>query len=121
MVPEASGGAILRVRQIDDDQCPFTKEEMQMKTCSYILEIYKPNSTECVWSYFEATDPFVGFNAGDLLDPGNWADSRSPVRILRIVNVEHKIWETNAEVKQKLLVYTEEVEASMKTRLSRKR
>jgi hypothetical protein len=92
-----------------------------MKSNVYILEIYEPNSMEQVWKYFEASSPFLGINSGDLLNPFGWEGSHSPVKILRIVNLEHMIWETETEVKHKLLVYTEEVDGSEEIKFSHKK
>jgi hypothetical protein len=39
------------------------------------------------------------------------------MRILRVVNVEHLIWETNGTVKQKFMVFTEEIEGTKEARL----
>ena len=90
-----------------------------MKKNVYMLEVYEPNSVDNVWMYFEAPSPFLGINSGDLMNPGIWEGSKSPMKILRVVNVEHLIWETNIEVKHKLMVFTEEVEGSREIRFTR--
>ena len=81
-----------------------------MKKTEYIVEIYMPMSIETVWVTFSSATPFMNINAGDVVNPGLWPDSRSPQRVLRVILVEHALWEINNVTKHKLMVYTEEIE-----------
>ena len=83
----------------------------------YMLEVYAPGSMKDVWVYFESSSPFLPINVGDLINPGIWEGSQSPMKILRVVSVEHIIWEINSDVKHKLMVFTEEIEGSEDARL----
>jgi hypothetical protein len=89
------------------------------KASEYIVEVYEPGSADRVWVYFTSSAPFLPINAGDLLNPGLWPGSQSPMKILRVVNLEHIIWETDSHVKHKLLVFTEEIEGTTEVRLTR--
>jgi len=91
-----------------------TKGVMKME---YMLEIYEPGSVEDLWVHFKTSSPFMAINVGDLINPGIWEGSQSPMKILRVVNLEHIIWEINSVVKHKLMVFTEEIEGSAKARL----
>ena len=86
----------------------------------YMLEIYEPGSVENVWVYFKTSSPFGAISIGDLINPNLWEGSQSPMRILRVVNVEHIIWEVNSTVKHKVMVFTEEIEGSEEARLGRR-
>lgn len=83
-----------------------------MKIGEYILEIYSPRSVDDVWVTFESSTPFMQISVGDSVNPGLWPSSQSPMRILRVIQVEHIIWESENKVKHKVLVFTEEVESS---------
>jgi hypothetical protein len=76
----------------------------------YHLEIYQPGNRRDVWVSFQSTSPFMPIAAGDLLNPGIWSGSESPRKLLRVVNVQHIIWENRGEAKQKIMIYSEEVE-----------
>ncbi len=82
----------------------------------YILEIYQPGSLDTAWVHIRSDHPFMTISAGELLNPGLWEGSQSPMRILRVRNVEHAVWETSRErghrqnaIGHKIMVYTEEV------------
>jgi len=75
------------------------------KALEYIIEVYKPGSADDLWVSFTSSTPFLPMNTGDLLNPGLWLGSQSPMKILRVVNLEHIIWETDSHIKHKLLVY----------------
>lgn len=89
-----------------------------MKKGEYMLEIYEPGSVKTAWVHFKSASPFMALKPGDLLNPGIWPDSQSPMKILRVINVEHIIWETDEAVKHKLMVFTEEIEGTEEARLS---
>jgi len=81
----------------------------------YSIAIYKPGSTENVWKSFSSSSPFVGIVPGVLIHPAFWEGSEAPLKVLRVPNVEHAIWEdpkAGGTLKQKMLVYTEEVDYS---------
>ena len=85
----------------------------------FTLEIYAPGSTMTTWEVFESDTPFLAINKGDLINPGVWEGSQSPMKILRVVNLEHIIWKSiNSKAKHKLLVYTEEIEGTEENRIS---
>src|SRR5205823_1703142 len=85
---------------------------------SYQLEVYVPASTDTVFAHFESSLPFLPIHPGDIVNPGIWEDSQSPMRVLRVLNVEHIIWKSrNGEIKHKLMVYTDEVAGTRELRL----
>lgn len=90
-----------------------------MKTTEYTLEIYEPESADDVWVTFSSSEPFLAIGANDIINPGLWHNSQAPMKVLRVTNLEHLIWETEAQVKHKLLVFTEEVEGTRELRLTR--
>ena len=90
-----------------------------MKTTEYILEVYKPQSPDDVWITFSSSSPFMTIGVGDIVNPGLWPDSQSPMKVLRAINVDHVIWETETRVKHKVLVFTEEVDGTRGLRLSK--
>ena len=70
----------------------------------YSLEIYEPNS---------AYDPMVHFESKT---PG----SEAPMKVLKVLNVEHMIWEIeDSHITHKLCVFTEEVEGTAELRLEK--
>lgn len=81
-----------------------------MKTTEYILEIYEPESFHDTLVSFSARNPFLNINIGDIINPGTWLKSQSPIKVLRVVGREHIIWQTNEKIKHKLCIYTEEVD-----------
>ena len=82
----------------------------------YEFEIYEPGSVDDVWITFSSSTPFMPINAGDLLNPGIWPNSQSPMKILRVVNIEHLIWEVGSGITQKVLIFTQEVEGTREVR-----
>ncbi len=86
----------------------------------YSLEIYEPQSMENAWIVFHSTSPFMSISAGDIINPGIWEGSKSPMKVLRVLNVEHIVWQSKeGDVKQKVMVYSEEVEGTSELRLRR--
>ncbi len=83
-----------------------------MKTTEYILEVYQPGSADDVWITFSSFTPFMPINRGDILNPGVWPESSSPMKVLRVINVEHIIWEAKEQIKHKVLIFTEEVDGT---------
>jgi len=85
----------------------------------YSLEIYEPGSTESCWVSFQSDSPFMAINRNDIIEPNLWPGSRAPQTVLRVVNVEHILWEASGISKHKVLVYTEEVDGTRELRLGK--
>ena len=79
-----------------------------MKSIVYMLDIFYPQSREHVWRSFEASTPFMAFSEGDLIDPSAWSGSHSPIRLLRITQVNHVLTERDEQAEHKIEVFTEE-------------
>jgi len=90
-----------------------------MKLTEYILEIFMPGSIDDVWIVFSSPTPFMSISVGDIIDPGLWVGSQSPMKILRTIGLEHYLWEIEGNVKHKICIYTEEIEGSPEARLKR--
>ena len=90
-----------------------------MKTTEYILEIYEPQSGSDVLMTFSSSSPFMTISAGDILNPRTWDKSISPKKVFRVINIEHIIWKSGTQVKHKVCVFTEEVDDTSESRLSR--
>jgi hypothetical protein len=82
-----------------------------MKPIVYEIEIFYPNSRKDVWRSFEASTPFMSFHKGDVIDPSSWSGSRSPLRLLRVTQVNHALSEKDEQTEHKVEVFTEEVMA----------
>ncbi|MGA2516891.1 MAG: hypothetical protein ABSG44_10090 [Thermodesulfobacteriota bacterium] len=80
-----------------------------MKQIEYILEIFRPESVDDVWVTFNSSSPFMPISVGDIINPRLWPGSEPPQKVLRVLNVEHIIWELNDTVKHKMLIFTDEV------------
>lgn len=80
----------------------------------YTLHIYAPDSDDEVWMRFGSDSPFLALSKGDLINPAIWPDTERRVlaeqNMLRVVDVEHIIWEAEEQIKHAVLVYTEEIE-----------
>jgi hypothetical protein len=59
-----------------------------MKKVEYILRIYRPKSADDVWTTFNSSNPFMKISVGDIINPGIWPDTESPMKVLRVLNVE---------------------------------
>ncbi|MDD5738687.1 MAG: hypothetical protein PHY72_02030 [Candidatus Pacebacteria bacterium] len=83
------------------------------------MEVYVPGSADDVWVTFETSEPILGISKGDILNPGIWENTQSPMKVLKVVNLEHLIWDVKAEncVKHKLMIFTKEVEGTRKLRI----
>ena len=82
----------------------------------YFLEIYEPGSAEDVLKTFESNIPFLGIARGDYFSP-SWILTDARTGLLRVVNIEHIIWEVGDRVKHKICVFTEDVENTKEIRL----
>jgi hypothetical protein len=105
-------------RMAQEGQPTGSGSAQQKRVTKYILEIYEPNSVHDLWVVFESLTPFLAISKGDLMNPSIWPGSQAPMKILRVVEVEHIIWENENEIKHKLMVYTEEVDVAKEPRLS---
>ena len=77
-----------------------------------------PGAFEDMWVSYKSENPFMAISKGDIINPSVWPDSQSPMEVLRVVNVEHIIWDvpnTN-QIKHKICVYTQEVEGTAELR-----
>lgn len=84
----------------------------------YVLEIYVPDSFDDVWVQFESDTPFLCIHAGELINPGTWEGSKSPMEILEVLQVEHILWDGEAGIpKHKTCVYTTAVKGTAEARL----
>jgi hypothetical protein len=79
-----------------------------MKPAVYMLDIYYPQSRQDIWRSFESSTPFMSFHEGDLVDPSPWSGSQSPIRVLRVTQVNHVLSERDEQPEHKLEVFTEE-------------
>lgn len=77
------------------------------KPIEYSLEIYEPGSRKDVWQSFSSSSPIMIMRVGDTIDPYTWPQARFGNKRIRVVAVEHLIWETAELLKQKAMLYTE--------------
>lgn len=82
----------------------------------YALEIYQPGSIQDVLVVFESDTPFLSISAGDLLNQRAWPDGGHEGKILRVVGLEHFIWEVGGMTKHKVGVITEVVDDTHEAR-----
>ena len=83
----------------------------------YGLEIYEPGSADDVVAYFESDNPFGAITKGDLINPLA-TEGEKVKRVLRVVGVEHIIWEVEAEgVKYKTCIFTAAEENNREARM----
>lgn len=90
-----------------------------MKPMSYILELYSPGSGYDVCVSYETSTPFLTIQAGDIINPRVWEGVGTPGNVLRVVNIEHVIWEGDGRIKHKLCIFTEEVKDTEQVRFDR--
>ena len=79
---------------------------------NYILEIYPPNSSSESINTFNSNSPLMAIPKGDLLNPRTWNGAYDGNKLLKVVNIEHIIWENKREktVRHKVCFFTREVE-----------
>ena len=82
-----------------------------MKPTVYTLDIFRPQSRESVWRSFESSTPFMAISEGDVVDPSAWSGSHSPIRVLRVIQVNHVLSERDEQPEHKIEVFTEEIMA----------
>ncbi|MCX8119197.1 MAG: hypothetical protein N3G78_14865, partial [Desulfobacterota bacterium] len=68
------------------------------KTVRYVLEIYKPMNVDDLWMKFESPSPFMAIHVGEVINPGLWPGSEAPQKVLRVLHVEHAVWEINDRI-----------------------
>ena len=83
----------------------------------YILEIFAPNSADEVIKKIESKDPFINIAKGDIINTQLWKETDSKDDILRVLNVEHIIWEVDKRINHKLCIFTERSQNTPETRL----
>ncbi|MBI5412500.1 hypothetical protein HZA43_05040 [Candidatus Peregrinibacteria bacterium] len=83
----------------------------------YILEIYEPDSADDVLKTFESDSPFASMSKGDILSP-IFDGSEIPMKVQKIKNIEHIIWEASGETSHKICVFTEGVDGTRELRLA---
>jgi hypothetical protein len=86
-------------------------------TTKYSLEIYKPNNARDWWVHFSSNTPFLAISKGDIINPATWRDSEAPMKVLKVVSVEHSISEADDHYLHKICVFTKEVEGTEGLRL----
>lgn len=79
-----------------------------MKFVEYYLEIYEPDSAHDVLITFSSNSAFMAISKGDILNSRTW--DKGIKGVLKVVNVEHVIWEVEDHVAHKIMVFTKEVE-----------
>jgi hypothetical protein len=95
------------------------EKDVHMNIVEYSLEIYQPGSIEDIWVSFSSQQPFMPINTGDIINPGIWTKSPSPIKVLRVVSREHIIWESQSKIKHKICIFTEEVDGTLEVRLNK--
>jgi len=89
-----------------------------MKTI-YGVEIFKPDNAHDLLIEFSSDSPFMAISKGDILNTALWP--KIGQRALRVVCVEHLIWEsTGGPTRHRLSVYTTEVPNNPTSRLGDK-
>ena len=85
----------------------------------YALEIYKPGSIEDVEVTFESDTPFLNINIGDILNTNMWSGTETNGKLIKVVKMEHFIWEYDSGPKHKIGIITKEIEDTLEERFSR--
>lgn len=85
----------------------------------YILEVNEPGETEVAAAIFESDVPFGAIAVGDLLDTSVWKDSTKPGVLLRVVNINHIIWDFGKGLAHKICIFTKAEENDRHTKLAR--
>jgi hypothetical protein len=76
---------------------------------AYLLEIYEPGNTHDILITLESDQPFMAIHEGSLLNPRVWEGLGNQGGLLRVVSLEHFIWETGGKVRHKIGLITEVV------------
>lgn len=78
-----------------------------MKPVEYKLEIYEPMSVEALWVNFDSSTPFATISTGDILLTETWPELPEPTGAVRVILVEHIIFEVDKKNVHKVMVFTE--------------
>ena len=73
----------------------------------YSLAIYEPGSIETVLARFDSRVPFGGIHVGDFVNVWGLVDVPQSQALLRVVGVEHYIWQRSGRIRQLTSVFTE--------------
>ena len=79
-----------------------------MKPIKYTLAINQAGSYD-LWKSFDSSMPFMSISVGDIINPGLWEGSQSPIKVLRVTKVMHDIFENGDEVRHVIAIFSEEV------------
>ena len=83
-------------------------QERFQENVQYHLEIYEPGSADDVLVVFKAERPFLSIHAGDIINPVSWPNFKAPMKVLKVVSVEHIVWEIeSSRIAHKLSIFTE--------------
>jgi len=52
----------------------------------------------------------MNIERGEIINPGLWPGSEAPQKELRVILIEHGIWESSGSLTHKKMVFTEEIE-----------
>ncbi len=84
----------------------------------YFTEIYEPGSADDVWVALKTQTPLFSISKGDIINPAMWPGTTFPNRVLKVVAVEHIIWEINgSHIGYKICVFTEAVKGTRELRM----
>ena len=84
--------------------------ESNSKILKYVLEIYKPMDVDNLWVRFESPFPFMAIHVGDVINPGLWEGSETPQKMLRVLHVEHSIFEIGNRITHQTMIFTEQID-----------
>lgn len=74
------------------------------KQTDYFLEI---THDEDSLATFQGSTPFMAIAVGDLLRSASFMPDARPALRLRVIRVEHEIWESSTGISDKLYIYVE--------------
>ena len=80
------------------------------KPVVYVLEIYAPDDTTEVVGRFEASSPFASISVGELIQPAHFERIPKEGHVLKVVGVEHGLWELKEHLTHQVMVFTTNVE-----------
>lgn len=83
-----------------------------------MLEIYEPMDADTVFARFDTQSPIMSIAKGDIVNPGTWPGSQSPIKVLQVCSVEHILWCNGETVAHKICVFTKELENTRELRFA---
>jgi len=89
----------------------------KFKEIEYLVEIYYPGSIQDVVAYYQTKYP-ITMRKGELINQASF-EAASSKKLLRIINIEHIIWEVEGKVRQKACIMTEEVDDTEEARFTK--